>query len=279
MPPETFITIFVYHSVTDTPSEFEREFDLSVPPLIFDRQLRVIKQKYCCISADDLLEEKVPSKAALITFDDGFLSYFTTAIPILLSNNLPSICFLNMEPIIGGRIFWSGLINYLCKSNDFICYLQSCLSRDLPKPEFLCCSKSIVNQYLYQTGIDVSEQVNTYTGLFADEQVLESVRNNSVVHFGNHLFNHDVPLLMTDDELIDSYRKNELALKKYPNYRNVFAFPFGGPEDCFSERQISLILDAGAKRVFSCSGWPNTNLKSPYLHRSQITSDYKFERA
>ena len=89
------LTIFCYHDVSNNPSEFSHNHDLNVPPSIFEYQIGYINKKFNVISPDDLLAGKIPAQAALITFDDGFRSYFNTAVPILEKYNLSSINFLN----------------------------------------------------------------------------------------------------------------------------------------------------------------------------------------
>ena len=51
----------------------------------------------------------------------------------------------------------------------------------------------------------------------------------------------------------------------------MFAFPFGQPDTCFSKRQIELLLENGAKKVFSTYPVINSDVSAPYLHR--ITLD------
>ncbi len=237
------LTIFCYHDVSNNPSEFSHNYDLNVPPSIFEYQIEYINKKFNIISPDDLLSGEIPSRAALITFDDGFRSYFETAVPILEKYNSPSIIFLNMGPVIG-EINWSGLITYLSEnSKDFIQHIEKNIEVKLnEKPLYLYCSREIVNSYLKTKSKTFKQEVDKFVGDFATPLELESVASNKLVFFGNHLYNHDISLLLSDIELLESYRKNEDELKKYSNMRNMFAFPFGQPETCFSRKQIELIL-------------------------------------
>ena len=267
------LTIFCYHDVSDSPSEFSHNHDLNVPPSIFEYQIGYINKKFNVISPDDLLAGKIPAHAALITFDDGFKSYFTNAIPILEKHNLPSIIFLNMAPIIG-EIFWSGLITYLSENSpDFNQHVATKIKVNLKeKPLFLYCSRKIVNSFLKTKNKTYRDEVNGYVGNFATENDLQSVSTNNLVYFGNHLYNHDVPLLMSDKELLKSYFKNDEELKKYPNSRNMFAFPFGQPDSCFSNRQIELIIENGARKIFSTYPILNSDTSAPYMHRIPLNS-------
>ncbi len=266
------LTVFVYHDVSDNPSEFCSSYDLSVSSEIFEYQIKFIRDHFNVIGPDDLLAQGIPSRAALITFDDGLRSYFTTAIPLLEKYHMPSIIFLNAEPVKGG-LFWSGLITYLCKKESFVEYVEKRNgSSDSASPLFLSCDRELVKTYLRESGEPVEHTVREYVGEFAFESDLAEASGNPLVYFGNHLYNHDVPLLLSDEELLASYMENETALKKYSNYRNMFSFPFGQPETCFSESQVSLLLHNGADKVFSSIGSINADSSSSYLHRIPLNS-------
>ena len=262
------LAVFCYHDVSINPSEFSLKYDLNVPPNIFEYQIDFINENFNVISPDDLLAGKIPSHAALITFDDGYRSYFKNAVPILKKYKTPSINFLNMAPI-KGEIFWSGLITYLSENSpDFNQHVATKIEVNLKeKPLFLYCSRGIVNSFLRMKNKTFKDEVNGYVGNFATENDLQSVFTNNLVYFGNHLYNHDVPLLMSDKELLKSYFKNDEELKKYPNSRNMFAFPFGQPNTCFSKHQIKLLLEAGAKKILSTYPVINFDVTAQYLNR------------
>lgn len=263
------LTVFVYHDVSEVPSEFSTTYNLNVPPRIFDFQIRFIKKKFNIISPTDLMQSNVPSRAALITFDDGFRSYFTKAIPILEALQVPSIIFLNMEPIIRGAVFWAGLITYLSeKDGNFKKYMECLLFEKLDdKDLYLSCSKDIVESYISTTGKSYDEEVYRFVGDFATQEDLMKNCSRKLVSYGSHLFNHEVPLLLSDQELLDSYCKNSDELRKYQNYINMFSLPFGQPGTCYSDHQVRLLFQKGAKIIFNSCGLLNLNSFNPYLQR------------
>jgi hypothetical protein len=118
----------------------------------------------------------------------------------------------------------------------------------------------------------MDEKVTNYVGRFATEKEIAQASTNPFVYYGNHLFDHDVPLLLSDEELVSSYVRNREELKKYANYRDMFAFPFGQPGTCFSDRQADLLIKNGAKRVFNTSGKMNPDVRSPYLNRLSLST-------
>ena len=265
------LTVFLYHDVTEHPSEFSRTCNLNVPPEVFKYQIKFIKNNFNIISPDDLLEGSIPAKAALITFDDGFLGYFKNAIPILEKNEVPSIIFLNMEAIKGG-VFYAGLITYLCqKRADFRRYLRDAVGDNLQEPLYRSCGRSIVKAYLKDTKEDFQKEVAEFTGAFAEEKNLDEACHHRLVYYGNHLYNHDISRLLSDEELLDSFFENQKALKKYPNYRNMFAFPFGQPQTSYTDDQTRLLLENGAEKLFSVSGRVNNNIHAACLDRLGLT--------
>lgn len=266
------LSVFVYHDVSNNPSEFSRMYNLNVKPEIFDYQLNFIKKNFNIIGPDEFLSNRIPPKAALITFDDGMRSFFVNAIPILEKYGIPAVIFLNMEPI-KGEVFWSGLITYLCnKRHDFVEYCAE--NKVLAKgnmPLYLFCTKEIVELYLRKKQDSFEDEVSDFVGEFATEEDLERAAEKGNIFFGNHLFNHHVPLLMSDEDLLESFSKNANELKKYRNYRDLFAFPFGQPGTCFSNRQVDLVIRNGAKKVFSSTGNINWDISSLYLDRIPLT--------
>jgi hypothetical protein len=269
------LTVFCYHDVSNNPSEFSRENSLNVPPDIFNFQIAHIKKSFNVIEPKQLLDQSLPSNAALVTFDDGFKSFFNNAVPILEEHKVPAIIFLNMGPI-RGEIYWSGLIVYLCKRRPkFVEYLKTKLKFEEDKTSlFLSCSRRLVEKYLEHNNEDFHEEVSYYVGQFANEKDLECFSTNSYVYYGNHSYTHYVSGLMKDSELLEDIEKNTKYLRKYGNYLDFFAFPFGQPESTFTESQVSLLLKEGIKKVFySSASSLNTLPLKPLLDRIPLSSD------
>ena len=269
------LTVFCYHDVTDSPSDFSRENFLNVTPKTFEYQIKYIKKKFNLIQPSQLSQNNIPSNAALVTFDDGFKSFFTNAIPILEKQKIPSIIFLNMGPI-RGEIFWPGLIVFLCNYRpDFEKYLKSQIpSKMLQHPIFLSCTRKIVEDYLGMIKEDLSKTVSDYVGEFADVSDLENYSSNKYVYYANHSYSHYLCSSLNDEEFINDIEKNANILKEYPNYIDYFAFPFGQPEITFKQKQVQLILKRGVKKVFfSSSSYINFNKDHLYLDRLNLIQD------
>lgn len=94
-----FVLVLRYHSI----SEFRRH-EVNVKPKIFGRQLKYLAKNFNIISQNEFSDflnnrKKIPPKAVLITFDDGYKDNFTNAYPVLKKNNLPAAIFLSVAYI------------------------------------------------------------------------------------------------------------------------------------------------------------------------------------
>ena len=269
------LTVFCYHDITNTPSDFSRENSLNVPPEVFNFQIEHIKRNFNVIGPKQLLEPSIPSNAALVTFDDGFKSFFLNAVPIIEKQKVPAIIFLNMGPILG-ETFWSGLIVYLCKRRpDFIEFIKSqLLPFEIGEQPYLSCSKALVEKYLKQSGEEFHEIVSSYVGEFAEEADLQKASRNPYIFFGNHTYTHYVSSQMSDDDFLKDVKKNSKLLVSFPNYIDYFAFPFGAPKSTFTKDQVKLLFKEDFKKVFySAASSLNSFPLTSYLDRITLLSD------
>lgn len=81
--------VLMYHSVSETDSE------LAVSPARFAQQLAWLTQQgYQFFTASDLLRDDLPTKAVVLTFDDGFADNYTQMFPILKQFNAKATIYL-----------------------------------------------------------------------------------------------------------------------------------------------------------------------------------------
>ncbi|WP_037321003.1 polysaccharide deacetylase family protein [Salegentibacter sp. Hel_I_6] len=95
--------VLAYHTVRDSTN--------------FEIHLSYLKKNYSVISVDQLLEWyksniKLPKKPMLITFDDGDLSVYQNALPLLKKYSLPAILFIVTNLINTEKPFWWDEIEY-----------------------------------------------------------------------------------------------------------------------------------------------------------------------
>lgn len=264
---ERGLTVFVYHDVTDDPAPFSRECGLAVSPAAFERQIRFIAGNFQVISMDRLLEGPVPQRAALLTFDDGLESVFTGALPILRALGLPSTVFLNMGPLFG-EPFWAARVVYLCRHvpgfREFALRRQGNLPLELL---YGGCSPELVREWEERNGTGYLNRLPEYLGRFVGPEELRRADSDSLVSFGNHLYNHYGLPPLSESRMGEEFQANAKALSQLRGSRPVFAFPFGRA----AERHVKALLGWGARRLFTGFSRINGDPAGPVLHRLSLT--------
>lgn len=101
------VLILVYHRIADLESDPHL---LGVTPQNFAQHLEQLQKDYELISLSDLgralVSKKLPKRAAVITFDDGYADNLLNAKPILEKNNAPSTVFVTTMAVCQEKEFW-----------------------------------------------------------------------------------------------------------------------------------------------------------------------------
>jgi peptidoglycan/xylan/chitin deacetylase (PgdA/CDA1 family) len=113
------LTVLNYHRIDNPAHENFDTFlpNISATPSDFALQMDYVSQNYNVISGADLVSfikgrRKLPARAAIITFDDGYYDNYTKAYPILKARNLPAIIFLTTNFVGTGKPLYWDLIAY-----------------------------------------------------------------------------------------------------------------------------------------------------------------------
>ncbi|HEY5741538.1 MAG TPA: polysaccharide deacetylase family protein [Terrimicrobiaceae bacterium] len=97
------VIVLCYHRFEDRPKD-----SLAIKPADFEAQMQALKDSgIIVISMDDFLawrrgEKGIPEKAAIISIDDGYLSGYNVAWPILKKFGYPFTMFIYTDYIKGG---------------------------------------------------------------------------------------------------------------------------------------------------------------------------------
>ena len=110
--PVTYVPILLYHYIRINPNPRDRVgFSLSTPPAMFRAQMQYLADHgYHVISLHQAVvairnHGSLPSRPVVLTFDDGYADFFTTAIPIMRSYGFTATDF-----VISGRMGWYGFM-------------------------------------------------------------------------------------------------------------------------------------------------------------------------
>ena len=109
------VPILTYHYVANNPNPKDTQRDaLSVPPAKFESQMDYLsKNGYTPITLDTLYgifnkKATSPNKPVILTFDDGYVDFYTNVYPILKRFNFHAVSFISTGLIGGGYYMnWS----------------------------------------------------------------------------------------------------------------------------------------------------------------------------
>ncbi|MCB1648175.1 MAG: polysaccharide deacetylase family protein [Pseudomonadales bacterium] len=103
-------TVVLYHHVAeDTPAS------TSIAPAVFRQHMDLLRDEgFHVMALPELLDalrqrREVPDKTVAITFDDGYISIYDTAFPILQEYGFPFTVFINTQPLndrMAGYMSW-----------------------------------------------------------------------------------------------------------------------------------------------------------------------------
>lgn len=223
------LTVFLFHDVTDSPSDFILETDMFSRFREFEKEINWINQNFEIIGIDDLLNGALPKNAALITFDDSWLGIKLAIERVLVPMKIQSTIFLNIGTVLTG-VDASALGRYTSKSTSpNVIELNQIKNIDPDSQN--------TNFQVFQGELLTYEEV-----LF-----LDSIPE---VTFGNHLYEHFRASELTEEEFKFQVIENDQLLKKFGSFRPVFAFPYGDSKRDFNEQQVEFVQKKGYKIVF-----------------------------
>ncbi|HEV3096818.1 MAG TPA: polysaccharide deacetylase family protein [Candidatus Dormibacteraeota bacterium] len=110
--PVTYVPILYYHYIRINPNPRDRVgFSLSTTPAMFRMQMQYLADHgFHVISLHQAVvaiknHSGLPSRPVVLTFDDGYADFYTTAIPVLQSHGFTATSF-----VISGRMGWRGFM-------------------------------------------------------------------------------------------------------------------------------------------------------------------------
>ena len=90
MVPENLI-IFNYHKIEEKP---DIGITTRTPDDFYNDIKIILDQGFLPITFQNILDNEVPDKPIILTFDDGYFSFYKYAFPFLAKNNIPAVVYI-----------------------------------------------------------------------------------------------------------------------------------------------------------------------------------------
>lgn len=110
-PRECGPVVLLYHNVEETTCPLVRKLGLTIKPAHFEEHMRWLTREFQVVPLEKLDEHRDNPRAAAVTFDDGFCSVLTAALPVLERYRCPAKVFLNGANLHG--INWTNKLSFL----------------------------------------------------------------------------------------------------------------------------------------------------------------------
>lgn len=115
--PQT-LSVLTYHSIAEAAKPGFDDGVVDATPSQFEAQLQYVSERFSVIRMQQLIEHletgaALPRNPLLISFDDGYTTCFTDALPALQRHGLSATFFIATDFVDRRRLYWWDRINYL----------------------------------------------------------------------------------------------------------------------------------------------------------------------
>lgn len=262
---------------------------LSATPESFEEQMRIIKQNYTPVTAQQVLEniyhkQPLPPHPVLITFDDGYMDFEQYAWPILERYAIPAVLFIATDyPDNPQRhLWWDRLYHALHQTQ----HKQVSISEKQNYPlhtsaEKMRAFRSISNQIKaipHHIAMPLIEEVctllevepHTHNYIMSWDQI--QAVSQAGVEIAAHTCSHPIlPQVSVDDAITEAIQSRYIVKEKVGYDLPIFAYPSGGASTAIAQH----LANAGFKLAFTTRrGINNLPSENPLLLK-RININYK----
>ena len=257
----------LYHHITNHLSPLVERLAVSTTPAVFEAHVRKMARDYEIVSLDAVLSGKLPRRALLITFDDGYRSFLDVALPILRRLGLPSALFVTGACLDPYSLPLDNLLSFLCASiglggggaagdpaagrpATFLNVLD--MVATMPYERRLMVGRELAERFEVDQG-----RVRAESGIFLAPEDLRGLAADGCElanHTRSHLFCRSIADESTANfQLVEHARRLE-SLTGHPV--RAFSFPYGHREDA-TPMVERVLRESGHEALFLAESRPD----------------------
>ena len=114
------ITVIMYHYVRDIKKSLYKNIK-GLETNCFIEQIKYLNKNYNVIRMEELIESmknnlKLPTKALLLTFDDGYVDHFNNVFPVLEEYNIQGSFYIPAKTVIDHQVLYVNKIHFILAS-------------------------------------------------------------------------------------------------------------------------------------------------------------------
>lgn len=243
----------------------------------FINQVQYLKKNYTLVTVNEITQQILNKKSiqglAAITFDDGYNSVFSQALPFLEAENIPASVYISAN-IVEHKWFWRDairLVTHYKLETELIAFAKA-FDISLPAPIHLYkatkrpqINSNKLNTCLQQFLVHKNINIQDFTqNIYATSCDIQKPYKN--IEMGNHTESHFVLSSLSDEQQYHEIQNGYLYLKNLDiKVSNSFAVPFGYTNS-INPSTIQIIDKQGYNCILMCNGYEpssiNENLSS-----------------
>lgn len=245
----TYSPVCVYHACFPRiPPDLDRHLHNTAPTTLHDH-LSYLKKQFRMVAVDELAEPHRAGGIAAITFDDGYKSVITHALPVLMDLDIPCTLYINSSSF-DQRVFWRDKIRYIVSHG----LVEAC-------EEFLQRSTNTHDMSFYRytkhptnNSRRMDEQISIFLenhghDLQTSRHCFDDVRyllDHPLISYGNHSHSHYVLSSLSAEDQYQEIHRTRQFLAGIPDIRisSVFAVPFGDLRD-YDHHTVTILKELG----------------------------------
>jgi len=254
----------VYHRVLAPDQHFPTnhpQSGLVVSQVEFDRQMEYLSRNYSCLdlgTAVRLLRAgRLPEKAAVVTFDDGYKDNLTVALPILEKYDVPATIYVCTGIVEGTTPLWwydherlleeRSELEFSWRERSFRWPLSTFQERGVALAALNELFKTLhpdeQNELLATIRGTPKREISTYSTIDSPALTWDEVRildKHPLITIGAHTKSHPVLSTLSYPDLVDELREGRRYLEEQLGHQVFhFAYPFGSVQEAGAREYLA----------------------------------------
>lgn len=258
----THLSIFYFHRVLAhadplLPEEPDaRTFDRILGWI--GSQFRVLDPLEAC---DRLFDNTLPSRPAVVTFDDGYRDNYTVALPILQRQGMQAVFFVSTGFLGGGAMFNDRVIEAVRRSTNPVKIpgrnealpVRSDEERQVAIARILAEIKHLPPDERLERVVELERTAaarRVWDIMMRPEEV--AALHRAGMRVGGHTRSHPILLALNDADARTEIEGGLDDLSSIAGERpQIFAYPNGKPGRDFDRRHVAMVEQAGCRYAFT----------------------------
>lgn len=276
------LTILIYHRVLK-----ERDWMRAGEPTEaeFAWQMQLLQRHFTVLPLREavqlLKQNRLPSRAACVTFDDGYADNATVALPILQRYEIPATVFVAAGYLNGGRMWNDTVIECLRRYSA----AELDLSR-LEMPVYPTDTRAlrrkaaydIIRQCKYLKNgrrEEIADGIARQSSSLPDDLMMTTEQlltlHQQGVEIGGHTFSHPILSRLSPEAAREEILRGKTELEGIIGQPlHLFAYPNGRPDVDYNQEHVALVKQAGFEAAVSTS-WGVSNPRSDLFQLPRFT--------